>query len=67
MSGRYRTVQGDTWDGIAYQQLGSTDETDRLMRANLEHLGTLIFPAGTELILPDRETQSGDMLPPWKR
>lgn len=32
----YRTVQGDTWDLIAYRKLGSTDYTDQLISANLE-------------------------------
>ena len=68
MSGEYQTVQGDTWDRIAHKELGSTDQTDKLMTANLEQVGTLIFPAGVRLVLPDVEEQaSSDTLPPWKR
>lgn len=47
----YRTVQGDTWDLIAYRKLGSTDYTDQLISANLEHVGKLLFPAGVTLRL----------------
>ena len=47
----YRTVQGDTWDAIAYRELGSTDYTDQLIGANLEHVGKLLFPAGITLRL----------------
>ena len=68
MSGSYSTVQGDTWDMIAHKKLGSTDQTDKLMAANLEHVGTLIFPAGVRLVLPEtEETAVSDTLPPWKR
>lgn len=64
----YTTTQGDTWDMIAYQQLGSTNYTDRLVSANPEYIGTLLFPAGITLRLPGIETEkTADNLPPWKR
>lgn len=67
MSGSYTTMQGDTWDMIAHKKLGSTDYTDQLISANLEHIGTLLFPVGITLRLPEiKETPSGS-LPPWKR
>ena len=61
------TVQGDTWDMIAYRKLGSTDYTDRLISANLEHVGKLLFPAGVVLRLPDITKKADGSLPPWKR
>lgn len=67
MSGSYITVQGDTWDMIAYRKLGSTDYTDQLVSANLEHVGTLLFPAGVTLRLPEIEEKPNANLPPWKR
>ena len=63
----YRTIQGDTWDKIAYKQLGSTDYTDQLISANLEHVGTLLFPAGVTLRLPEITLKPSVSLPPWKR
>ncbi len=63
----YTTKQGDTWDMIAYQQLGSTDCTDRLISANLEHVGTFLFPAGVTLRLPEIAEKTSGSLPPWKR
>ena len=65
----YTTVQGDTWDMIAHQQLGSTDYTDQLISANLEHIGTFRFPAGITLRLPEIAEAPGvnGNLPPWKR
>lgn len=63
----YTTIQGDTWDMIAYKKLGSTNYTDQLISANMEHVGILLFPAGVTLRLPEiTEKVSGD-LPPWKR
>lgn len=67
MDGSYSTLQGDTWDMIAHKKLGSTDQTDRLMTANLEHVGTLIFQAGVQLTLPEVEGKKSETLPPWKR
>ncbi len=63
----YTTVQGDTWDMIAYKQLGSTDYTDRLINANPEHLGIFLFPAGVTLSLPEIAEKTSGSLPPWKR
>ena len=62
-----KTVQGDTWDAIAYRQLGSTDYTDQLIGANQEHLETLLFPAGVTLRLPEIAEKANGSLPPWKR
>ncbi|NCE63019.1 phage tail protein [Pseudoflavonifractor sp. 524-17] len=67
MSGFYATAQGDTWDMIAYRKLGSTDYTDQLVSANLKHAGTLLFPAGVTLRLPEIEEKPNTNLPPWKR
>ncbi len=67
MSGSYSTVQGDTWDVIAYKKLGSTDYTDQLISANLEHVGTLLFPTGITLRLPEITTKLSADIPPWKR
>lgn len=64
----YVTVQGDMWDSIAYTQLGSTDHTDRLIRANLRYREYYMFPAGVVLTLPEiPEAEAGSALPPWKR
>ena len=67
MSCSYTTIQGDTWDVIAYKKLGSTDYTDQLIGANLEHVGTLLFSAGVSLRLPEIERKCSGSLPPWKR
>ena len=65
----YVTTQGDMWDSIAQDQMGSTDHTGLLMRANMRHalLGTYIFPAGVELMSPDVPQRASEGLPPWKQ
>lgn len=63
----YRTIQGDTWDGIAYKLTGSSNFATRLMEANVEHIRTVIFSGGIELIVPENEIKPSDLLPPWRR
>ncbi|MNO15523.1 hypothetical protein D3C76_51890 [compost metagenome] len=63
----YRTIQGDTWDGIAYKLTGNSDFVTRLMTANIAYINTVIFSAGVELVVPEVEIKSSDVLPPWRR
>lgn len=63
----YKTVQGDMWDMIAYKQMGSTDYTGNLMRANSSLVGTYVFDAGVELTIPDVSEETAPTLPPWKQ
>lgn len=64
----YTTKQGDMWDAIAFEQCGSTDKTDALMKLNMKHSGTFIFLAGITLTLPDEDADTDNtVLPPWKQ
>ena len=63
----YTTVQGDMWDSIAFTQLGSEADTDRLMNLNRQYRMVHTFPAGIVLTLPEPERKIRDTLPPWKR
>jgi phage tail protein X len=69
MAKTYTTVQGDTWDLIAYHQLGSEKLMHVLAEANPEHRDTVLFSAGVELTIPDVEesTYSTDPVPPWQK
>lgn len=62
----YTTVQGDTWDLIAYKIWGSEYLLPLLFEANLAHVNTLIFKAGVTLNIPEIETET-DMVdrPIW--
>ena len=49
----YITISGDTWDIVAYKVYGNEMYMDMLIKANIEHKDTYIFPAGVELTLPE--------------
>lgn len=63
----YRTISGDMWDKIAYEQMGSSFYVDALMKANTQHLDHFIFPAGITLVIPEVEDKEVENLPKWKR
>ncbi len=63
---KYVTKQGDTWDGIAWSELGDVRYTPLLMRANEGVLETQYFRAGVELELPTIESASKTTKAPWE-
>lgn len=63
----YTTKAGDMWDAIAYEQLGSTNYTARLMNLNQQYGDIYIFPFGIVLTLPERIERINSSLPPWKQ
>ncbi|SHG90483.1 tail protein X [Tepidibacter thalassicus] len=67
MSKKYTTVLGDMWDTIAYKTLGDEKYTDKLIKNNLQHRHTAIFPAGIVIDIPEIEVEVSAKLPPWKR
>ena len=60
------TKLGDTFDTVAFRELGSCRHTERLINANRRHVDTVIFKAGVELELPDVTNERKLKLPPWK-
>lgn len=70
MAKTYVTKQGDTWDSIAYNELGDEYYMTELMALNYEHRMTVIFSSGITLQLPEvtqTQLQNDTNLPPWKR
>lgn len=64
----YETIQGDTWDIISLKVYESEFHTDILIKSNPEHVGTIIFTSGVELLIPVIDTiEVFQDLPPWKR
>ena len=63
----YTTKSGDLWDQIAHTQLGSVNETPRLIEANRAYRNIYIFPSGVVLNLPEPVKTVSQTLPPWKR
>ena len=52
MSTIYTTVQGDTWDSVAFKFYKNEAYADILMKANPGLIEIFVFDAGTELMVP---------------
>lgn len=66
--GTYKTVQGDTWDLIAYKLYGNVFFTPPLLEANPAYIDTVIFPSGISLSIPELPSsyiEDADT-PPWR-
>lgn len=62
----YTSVQGDTWDMIAYKTTGNCMYADKIMQANPMLLDIFVFSAGTDVIIPDIDEEESNELPPWR-
>ncbi len=51
----YTTISGDTFDLIAYHEYGSCEYADRIMKANIDKIRYLIFPADISLEIPTEQ------------
>lgn len=66
MKTSYSTIQGDTWDMIAYSVYGDNSMLLKLMQANPQYIDIAVFDAGVILNCPDYDFVNVD-LPPWKK
>lgn len=66
-SSTYTTVQGDTWDYIAYKALGNELYMDQMIDANPTFRKITIFNGGITLTVPAVSAVVSSSLPPWKR
>lgn len=62
----YTTIQGETWDEIAYKVYGSEGYAALLMESNYPLLDILVFSAGTVLRTPALPEDTDAELPPWR-
>ena len=62
----YTTIQGDTWDGIAYRLYEDEGYMKELLEANPDHVDILVFPAGVTLLCPDLEYEVDNGAPFWR-
>ena len=53
MNNIYETIQGDTWDSMAFKFYHNETYADVLMRANPDKVEWFIFDAGVEIVVPD--------------
>ncbi len=66
MAGTYTTVQGETWDNIAFKVYGKESYADFLMKNNYPYLDMLVFPSGVVLSTPAMPEETSMELPPWR-
>lgn len=62
----YRTIQGDTWDSIAFSIAGKESFMVPLIDANPDHAEVVIFKAGVIINVPDVPVSVSSTLPPWR-
>ncbi len=61
----YKTIQGDTWDLIAYKLWGSEYLLPLLLEANPKHRHTLFFSGDVVLNVPVIDTAIYNERPSW--
>lgn len=67
MSKVYKTIQSDTWDGIAVKVYGDEKYLNNLLEKNQKYKDIIIFSSGVSLELPEIEAEATTILPPWKK
>jgi phage tail protein X len=65
MAKTYITSQGDTWDKIAYDALGSEYLLPLLLEANKQYRQIVVFPGGLTINIPDVDTAEVTERPEW--
>ena len=64
----YTTVQGDTFDIVAYRVWGDEMLMHELIQANPDHQETVFFPAGIVLNVPELDLPiPRGPVPPWQQ
>ncbi len=61
----YVTSEGDMWDKIAYEQMGSENFMGELIRNNDDLVDVVVFPSGVEINVPEVDDTQTD-LPSWR-
>jgi phage tail protein X len=63
----YTTVQGDTFDMLAYRAYGDEFKAHLIIQANPQYSNVIIFNSGVTLTIPIITKEAAASLPPWKR
>lgn len=61
----YVTSEGDMWDKIAYEQMGSENFMGELIRNNDDLVDVVVFHSGVEINVPEVDDTQTD-LPSWR-
>lgn len=66
---KYTTIQGDTFEKIAWSILGGSESMCEIIKANRQYMEVAVFEAGVELVIPTVETTPAvtESTPPWRR
>jgi phage tail protein X len=70
INGKYiehTTVQGDTFDLIAFYYYNNEFMSQIIIKANPEYADILKFDSGVKLIIPIITKQVAATLPPWRQ
>ena len=65
MAGIYITSQGDMWDKIAFEQMGSEDYMGDLIQCNYHLIDYVIFPSGVQVAIPEIDDTHME-IPSWR-
>lgn len=67
MAKEYRTIQGDSFDQIAYRLWKNEHYMRKIMAANPDYMDVLLFEPGVVLQIPDftPPPKISANLPPW--
>lgn len=65
----YVTIQGDTYESIAWFQMGDSNYMTDLIEANRKYFDVAVFEAGVELTIPEvaEKKTLDETTPPWRR
>jgi hypothetical protein len=63
----YKTIQGDTWDSIAYKTLGSEYLLPLLLKENQKYRKTFVFASNITIKIPEIKEENTVEMPPWLR
>jgi phage tail protein X len=65
----YTTVEGDTFDSIAFEFYTEEKLASVIIQANPEYCDVLIFKAGINLNIPviSEDAETPGTAPPWRR
>jgi phage tail protein X len=64
---KYTTVQGDTFDMLAYRAYADEFKAHYIIQANPDYANVLVFDTGIILTIPILTKSAASSLPPWKR
>ncbi len=67
MASVYTTIQGDTWDLMAYKLFGAEKYMKYLCEANWPLLDVMVFEAGVKVNVPDLPEEVDEDLPFWRQ